>query len=132
MRESSTPGLQQIFGMADGLLNYTRLPDPDDVIEHTQGRPLSDDDELRVVDAAGESVAPGEEGELLARGPYAFNGYFRAGRDNERYFDPAVSSAVATWCAAGLTAIWWSPAGSKMSSAAAGRRSAQRNWKNSC
>jgi mycobactin salicyl-AMP ligase len=33
-------------------------------------------------------VAPGEEGELLVRGPYTINGYFRAERDNQRCFDP--------------------------------------------
>ena len=33
--------LQQVFGMAEGLLNYTRLDDPDEVICTTQGRPLS-------------------------------------------------------------------------------------------
>jgi mycobactin salicyl-AMP ligase len=89
VRQALTPGLQQVFGMAEGLLNYTRLDDPAELIEHTQGRPLSDNDEVRVVDAAGEPVAPGEEGELLVRGPYTFNGYFRAERDNDRYFDPA-------------------------------------------
>ncbi|WP_406814971.1 (2,3-dihydroxybenzoyl)adenylate synthase [Mycobacterium sp. M23085] len=88
VRSTLTPGLQQVFGMAEGLLNYTRLDDPPEITEHTQGRPLSAADELRVVDAAGEPVAPGEEGELLVRGPYTFNGYFRAERDNERSFDP--------------------------------------------
>lgn len=82
-----TPGLQQVFGMAEGLLNYTRPDDPPELTEHTQGRPMSDADELRVVDPAGEPVIPGEEGELLVRGPYTFNGYFRAVRDNERSFD---------------------------------------------
>ncbi len=88
VRAALTPGLQQVFGMAEGLLNYTRLDDPVEVVEHTQGRPLSTQDELRVVDAAGEPVAPDAEGELLVRGPYTFNGYFRAERDNERCFDP--------------------------------------------
>jgi mycobactin salicyl-AMP ligase len=88
IRETLTPGLQQVFGMAEGLLNYTRLDDPVDVIEHTQGRPLCAADELRIVDGAGEPVAPGEEGELLVRGPYTLNGYFRAERDNQRSFDP--------------------------------------------
>ena len=31
---------------------------------------------------------PGAEGELLVRGPYTFNGYFRAESDNARCFDP--------------------------------------------
>ena len=88
VRAALTPGLQQVFGMAEGLLNYTRLDDPPEVLEHTQGRPLCAADEVRIVDDEGEPVSPGEEGELLVRGPYTFNGYFRAERDNERCFDP--------------------------------------------
>ncbi|OBF68054.1 2,3-dihydroxybenzoate-AMP ligase [Mycobacterium sp. 852002-51971_SCH5477799-a] len=88
VRSALTPGLQQVFGMAEGLLNYTRLDDPPELTEHTQGRPLSAADELRVVDPQGKPVPQGEEGELLVRGPYTFNGYFRAERDNERSFDP--------------------------------------------
>ncbi|HEY9305928.1 MAG TPA: AMP-binding protein, partial [Mycobacterium sp.] len=87
VRSALTPGLQQVFGMAEGLLNYTRLDDPAELTEHTQGRPLCPADELRVVDAEGNPVPQGEEGELLVRGPYTFNGYFRADRDNERSFD---------------------------------------------
>jgi mycobactin salicyl-AMP ligase len=88
IRAALTPGLQQVFGMAEGLLNFTRLDDPPDLVDHTQGRPLCPADELRVVDTDGHLVARGEEGELLVRGPYTFNGYFRAERDNERCFDP--------------------------------------------
>jgi mycobactin salicyl-AMP ligase len=88
VRATLTPGLQQVFGMAEGLLNYTRLDDPPEMIVSTQGRPLSAGDELRIIDGAGDPVAPGEEGELLVRGPYTLNGYFRAERDNERCFDP--------------------------------------------
>jgi mycobactin salicyl-AMP ligase len=33
-------------------------------------------------------VPPGADGELLVRGPYTFNGYFRAEADNARSFDP--------------------------------------------
>lgn len=87
VQEALTPGLQQVFGMAEGLLNFTRLDDPPDLLDHTQGRPLSPGDEVRVVDADGALVAPGGEGELLVRGPYTLNGYFRAPRDNERSFD---------------------------------------------
>jgi mycobactin salicyl-AMP ligase len=88
VRAALTPCLQQVFGMAEGLLNFTRLDDPPDLVDHTQGRPLCPADELRVVDADGHPVARGEEGELLVRGPYTFNGYFRAEHDNERCFDP--------------------------------------------
>jgi 2,3-dihydroxybenzoate-AMP ligase len=57
--------LQQVFGMAEGLVNYTRLDDPEERIVATQGRPISPDDELRVVDADECEVAPGAVGHLL-------------------------------------------------------------------
>jgi yersiniabactin salicyl-AMP ligase len=67
--------LQQVFGMAEGLLCYTRLDDPDEVIYQTQGRPLSPLDEIRIVGADGIDVASGETGELITRGPYTIRGY---------------------------------------------------------
>lgn len=88
VREALCPGLQQVFGMAEGLLNFTRLDDPPEILEQTQGRPLSPADEVRVVDSEGVPLEPGGEGELLVRGPYTINGYFRAERDNQRSFDP--------------------------------------------
>ncbi|MGW1208843.1 (2,3-dihydroxybenzoyl)adenylate synthase [Streptomyces sp. NPDC002499] len=78
--------LQQVFGMAEGLLNYTRLDDPSDLVIGTQGRPLSPDDEIRVVDEDGHDVLPGETGELLTRGPYTLRGYYRAPEHNARTF----------------------------------------------
>ncbi|MGI8329564.1 (2,3-dihydroxybenzoyl)adenylate synthase [Actinomadura scrupuli] len=80
--------VQQVFGMAEGLLNYTRLDDPRELAETTQGRPLSPADEIRVVDADGLEVAPGEVGELLTRGPYTLRGYYRAREHNSRAFTP--------------------------------------------
>lgn len=78
--------LQQVYGMAEGLLNYTRLDDPLDVVVQTQGRPISPDDEIKLVDDADQPVAPGEPGELLTRGPYTPRGYFRAAEHNVRAF----------------------------------------------
>jgi 2,3-dihydroxybenzoate-AMP ligase len=78
--------LQQVFGMAEGLLNFTRLDDPDEVVIQTQGRPMCPHDEIRIVDADGRPVAPGEPGELLTRGPYTLHGYFRADEHNARSF----------------------------------------------
>lgn len=86
--ERLTPGMSQIFGMAEGMLNFTRPGDPEDVVVHTQGRPMSPHDEMRVVDESGEQVPPGEEGELLVRGPYTLNGYYRADDANARSFSP--------------------------------------------
>ncbi len=78
--------VQQVFGMAEGLLNYTRLDDPDELVETTQGRPLSPADEVRVVDCDGHDVAPGTVGELLTRGPYTLRGYYRAPEYNALAF----------------------------------------------
>nr|WP_241192625.1 salicylate synthase [Ralstonia solanacearum] len=78
--------LQQVFGMAEGLLCYTRLDDPPDTVVQTQGRPLSPRDEIRIVDAHGREVAAGEVGELLTRGPYTIRGYYRAPEQNARSF----------------------------------------------
>ena len=78
--------LQQVFGMAEGLLNYTRLDDPNDVIRTTQGRPLSEGDEVRLVDTRDRDVPEGEPGSLLTRGPYTPRGYYRAAEQNARAF----------------------------------------------
>jgi 2,3-dihydroxybenzoate-AMP ligase len=78
--------LQQVFGMAEGLLNYTRLDDPDDVACQTQGRPLSPGDEIRLVDEYDKDVPDGEPGSLLTRGPYTPRGYYRAAEQNARAF----------------------------------------------
>jgi 2,3-dihydroxybenzoate-AMP ligase len=66
------------FGMAEGLLTYTRLDDAEDIAVFTQGRPLSPADEIRVVDDMDRDVAPGEVGQLVARGPYTLRGYYKA------------------------------------------------------
>ncbi|MGW4889601.1 (2,3-dihydroxybenzoyl)adenylate synthase [Streptomyces murinus] len=78
--------LQQVYGMAEGLLNFTRLDDPDGTVFTTQGRPLSDADEVRVVGPDGADVPDGETGELWTRGPYTLRGYFRAERHNATAF----------------------------------------------
>jgi len=78
--------LQQVFGMAEGLLNYTRLDDPEDVIVATQGRPISPADEVRLVDPFDQPVAEGELGSLMTRGPYTPRGYYRAAEHNARSF----------------------------------------------
>lgn len=78
--------LQQVFGMAEGLLNYTRLDDPEDVVCATQGRPVSAGDEVRLVDENDVDVPDGEPGSLLTRGPYTPRGYYRAAEQNARAF----------------------------------------------
>ncbi|GAT67428.1 enterobactin synthase subunit E [Planomonospora sphaerica] len=75
--------LQQVFGMAEGLVNYTRLDDPEDVIVSTQGRPISPDDEILILDNEGNES---DHGHLLTRGPYTIRGYWRADEHNRTAF----------------------------------------------
>lgn len=78
--------LQQVFGMAEGLVNYTRLDDPEEIIIHTQGKPMSEFDEIKVVDEDDNEVNPGEVGSLLTRGPYTIRGYYKAEEHNAKSF----------------------------------------------
>src|SRR5262245_13345941 len=78
--------VQENFGMAEGMLMFVRLDDPEDVRMETVGRPVSPDDEVRLVDDDDNEVSPGEVGELLARGPYTLRGYFGVSEYNARAF----------------------------------------------
>ncbi|MGH8084916.1 MAG: (2,3-dihydroxybenzoyl)adenylate synthase [Lysobacter sp.] len=86
LRASFGATLQQVFGMAEGLVNYTRLDDPDELAVASQGRPISADDEIRIVDDRDRPVARGEVGHLLTRGPYTIRGYYRADAHNATAF----------------------------------------------
>ncbi|WP_299260338.1 AMP-binding protein [uncultured Kushneria sp.] len=86
--------LQQVFGMAEGLVNYTGLDDPIELINTTQGQPMSPLDEVLVVDDDDQPIPPGGVGHLITRGPYTIPGYFVApsegdepeGAHNQRAF----------------------------------------------
>jgi 2,3-dihydroxybenzoate-AMP ligase len=80
--------LTRWFGMAEGLLSFTRIDDPPEVRFATEGRPLSPADEIRIVDPDGHDLPPGAVGELLTRGPYTVRGYYRAERYNDQVFTP--------------------------------------------
>ena len=78
--------LQQVFGMAEGLVNYTRLDDPYEIRMYTQGRPMSPYDEIKVVDEDDREVPIGQPGHLLTRGPYTIQGYYKAPEHNAKAF----------------------------------------------
>jgi len=80
--------VQENFGMSEGMLFFVRREDPEDVRLETCGRPLSPDDELRLVDEEGREVARGEVGELTCRGPYTLRGYYGVPEYNARQFTP--------------------------------------------
>lgn len=77
---------QEIYGTAEGLINMTRLDDPPEILLHSSGRPVCEDDEIKVVDDQDREVPDGEPGELLTRGPYTIRGYYRAPEKNAEAF----------------------------------------------
>jgi 2,3-dihydroxybenzoate-AMP ligase len=77
---------QEIYGTAEGLINMTRLDDPEDVLLESSGTPVCEDDEIRVLDDAGHEVPDGEPGELVTRGPYTIHGYYNAPEKNREAF----------------------------------------------
>jgi cyclohexanecarboxylate-CoA ligase len=65
------------WGMTEnGLVTCNGLGDPEDKVFGTDGLPLPGM-ELRVVDSDGTDARSGVEGDLLARGPAQFAGYFK-------------------------------------------------------
>jgi 2,3-dihydroxybenzoate-AMP ligase len=79
---------QEVYGTAEGLINMTRLDDPDDRLLESSGAPVLDADEIRVVDDDGRDLPDGEPGELVTRGPYTIRGYYDAPQKNAEAFLP--------------------------------------------
>ena len=76
----------QNLGMAEGMLFWTRREDPEDLLLNTQGAPMFEDDEIRIVDENGQDVPYGEPGELLVRGPITIRGYYNSPEYNKKAF----------------------------------------------
>ena len=81
--------LQQVFGIAEGLICTTKLDDDDEIRFYKQGTPVSTYDEPRIVDENGKDVPVGQFGHLITRGPYTIYSYFKGAKecvDDECYF----------------------------------------------
>ena len=88
---------QEIYGTAEGLINMTRLTDADDLLLESSGAPVSEWDEIAVLDDEDRVVPDGEPGELVTRGPYTIRGYYNAARTSmPRRSPPTASTAWAT------------------------------------
>lgn len=75
------------YGMTEGLASATRIEDPLEVICETVGRPTCPGDEYKIVDDEGRALPPGQEGELIGRGPCVFRGYYKVPEHNRKAFN---------------------------------------------
>ncbi len=75
------------YGMTEGPTLRGRPTDSlEEVIERI-GPPCCEVDQFKVVDEEGNEVPRGREGELVARGPHLFRGYYKAPEENQKAFD---------------------------------------------
>jgi len=77
---------QEIYGTAEGLINMTRLDDAEEILLHSSGQPVSELDEIKIIDDEGNELPDGEVGELVTRGPYTIQGYYDAPEHNTAAF----------------------------------------------
>ena len=78
--------VQENFGMSEGVIMFIRRGDPEDVLLETSGRPVSPDDEIKILDEDDNEVKPGDVGEFCVRGPYTLSGYFGVPEHNAQAF----------------------------------------------
>ena len=76
----------QVYGTTEGLDIMTALDDSEDIIAYYQGREVSGNMEVRLVDENGDDVDDGEVGEVICRGPYTIDHYYMADEANETSF----------------------------------------------
>ena len=81
-------GFSHVYGMGEGPQVISRPDDPLEVMTETVGRPLSDADEVRLLDPDGEPVDEGERGELAFRGPGVASGYLDNPEATAEAFEP--------------------------------------------
>ena len=85
---SLIPGVfvQENFGMSEGTLMFVRAADSEEVKLETCGRPVCEDDEVKLLDEDDREVPMGGVGELTVRGPYTLRGYFGVPEYNAKQF----------------------------------------------
>lgn len=85
--ESLGARVGQTFGMGEGMFTLTPLNAPRHLRTDTVGRPMDDQDEIKILAPDSEEEVPaGEIGELAARGWYTVPGYFAAPEHNATAF----------------------------------------------
>ena len=78
--------VQEIFGMAEGLVMLNDVTDPPETRYEIVGPVWCEDDEIKILDDDGHDVPAGEVGEMACRGPYTLRGYYKLPEHNARSF----------------------------------------------
>jgi non-ribosomal peptide synthetase component E (peptide arylation enzyme) len=74
------------FGMVEGPCAQTRPDDALEIRSQTIGWPVCPYDEIKTIDVNGNPTGTGIEGEMVAKGPGIFTGYFRNPLANQSAF----------------------------------------------
>lgn len=74
------------FGMVEGPCSQTRPDDPIEIRTQTIGWPVCPYDDIKTIDFEGKFTPPSREGELVAKGPGIFTGYFKNPQANQSAF----------------------------------------------
>ena len=76
------------FGMVEGPCAQSRPSDSFEIRTTSVGRPICPYDDFRTLDATGKPTPRGVEGEMAAKGPGIFTGYFKNPQANQTAFTP--------------------------------------------
>lgn len=71
--------IQQGYGLGEGITCFTKLNDSVEIRLRTQGQPISEGDEIKILNKDGGVQPNYKIGEIAEKGPYTFLGYY----DNE-------------------------------------------------
>lgn len=77
--------LQQVFGVAEGLNTMTSLTDDAEIIKKYQGKPISEYDQIMIVNEEGIELPKGEYGELLIKGLYTIHSYYNNFKNQDAF-----------------------------------------------
>jgi non-ribosomal peptide synthetase component E (peptide arylation enzyme) len=72
------------LGASEGLLALGDLKDPLDIKLKTVGKNVTPGSHYKVIDEGERELSTGSEGELVARGPEVFTGYYRTSEEENR------------------------------------------------
>ncbi|PKN29587.1 MAG: hypothetical protein CVU64_07450 [Deltaproteobacteria bacterium HGW-Deltaproteobacteria-21] len=74
------------FGSSEGPCATHRPNEPPEVFHRSIGKPMCEGDRWKVLDERERELPPNTEGELAAKGPCVFTGYYRSEEENREIF----------------------------------------------